>query len=319
MWKQFIKDYFSFSKKERKGIFILLAIIVMGVLIPLIYPLFSHSRQSENHEFEKQIEALKTRQADTSNSFRHTLAYQKDIRETKFSQLTKAELFDFDPNTASPDDWKRLGINERTVHTIMNYLSKGGHFYKPEDIRKIWGMNKEDADRLIPFIKIAGAKTQNNYQVSYASNNQPVNQPTYPSYKKAEAKAIDINRADSLEWVALPGIGPSYSKRIINFRNKLGGFYSIDQVAETFGFPDSTFQKIKPKLILSDTSVKKISINKATLEELKAHPYIRYYVANAIIQYRTQHGNFSSLQDLKKIMLITDEVYIKIYHYLSLD
>jgi competence protein ComEA len=319
MWKQFIKDYFSFSKKERKGIFILLTIIVTGVLIPLVYPMFSHSRQADNHEFEKQIEALKTKQPDTSNVLRHASGYQKDFKENKLSPSAKAELFDFDPNTASESDWKRLGISDRTVHTIMNYLSKGGHFYKPEDIRKIWGLNKEDADRLMPYIKIAGAKSQNNYQASYQPSNQPVNQPIFPSYKKAESKAIDINRADSLEWVALPGIGPSYSKRIINFRNKLGGFYSIDQVAETFGLPDSTFLKIKPKLILSDTSVKKININKATLEELKAHPYIRYYVANAIIQYRTQHGNFSSLQDLKKIMLITDEIYIKIYHYLSIE
>jgi competence protein ComEA len=317
MWQQFIKDYFSFSRKERTGVFILLAIILTGVLLPFLYPVFSHSKQKNNSVLDKQVEELKT----TSDSINKNSVNYTNTANHSSPVLVKAELFFFDPNTASENDWARLGIPTKTSHTILNYISKGGHFYKPEDIKKIWGMRKEDAERLIPYMRIATNKSLEISQPPASAQQQTTNnkQTSYTPYKKPDIKPIDINNADSAAWVALPSIGPSYSKRIINFRNKLGGFYSINQVSETFGLPDSTFQLIRPKLYISDSlSVRKINVNVASLEELKAHPYIRYYIANAILQYRNQHGNFSSLQDLKKIMLITDEVYNKISHYLSL-
>jgi competence ComEA-like helix-hairpin-helix protein len=97
----------------------------------------------------------------------------------------------------------------------------------------------------------------------------------------------------------------------------LGGFYDVNQVAETFGLPDSTFQKIKSRLVLTNSAVKNININTALLDDMKVHPYIRYSMANAIIQYRAQHGNFSSIADIKKIMLVTDEIYKKVEPYIT--
>jgi competence protein ComEA len=129
---------------------------------------------------------------------------------------------------------------------------------------------------------------------------------------------VDINTADTTEFIKLPGIGNKLSNRIITFRDKLGGFYSIDQVGETFGLPDSTFQKIRPSLTLINKELKQVNINTATLDELKIHPYIRYQLANAIIQYRTQHGNFSSVNDLNKVMLFNEELYNKVSPYLTI-
>ena len=88
-------------------------------------------------------------------------------------------------------------------------------------------------------------------------------------------------------------------------------------MAETYALPDSTFQKIKDKLVIDNPSVKKININTATVDELKVHPYIRYNIANAIVEYRNQHGNFTAISDLKKIMMITDDIYNKAELYLS--
>ena len=90
-------------------------------------------------------------------------------------------------------------------------------------------------------------------------------------------------------------------------------------MAETFGLPDSTFQKIKGYLKISGGNTRKININTASLDELKEHPYIRYQLANAIVQFRLQHGNFSSVDDIKKIMLITEEVFNKIFPYLTIQ
>jgi len=120
-----------------------------------------------------------------------------------------------------------------------------------------------------------------------------------------------------MAFISLPGIGSKLAARIVAFREKLGGFYKVEQVAETFALPDSTFQKIKSRLIISHVDIKKLNINIATIDELKAHPYLRYNIANAIVQYRTQHGNFSSISDIKKIMMITEEIFNKAAPYLS--
>ena len=89
-------------------------------------------------------------------------------------------------------------------------------------------------------------------------------------------------------------------------------------MGETFGLPDSVFQKIKPLLKISGDNVRKINLNTATNEELKAHPYIRWQLANVIMEYKKQHGDFKALDDLRKIMVINPEIYSRISPYLSL-
>ncbi|HET9826396.1 MAG TPA: helix-hairpin-helix domain-containing protein, partial [Chitinophagaceae bacterium] len=130
---------------------------------------------------------------------------------------------------------------------------------------------------------------------------------------------VEINAADTTAFIALPGVGGKLASRIINFRDKLGGFYSVNQVGETYGLPDSTFAKIKPLLKLEDPSVKKFNINTATKDDLKSHPYFRWSLANAIVEYRNQHGNFSSVEDLKKIAVITEEIFRKIKPYCTAE
>jgi competence ComEA-like helix-hairpin-helix protein len=321
MWKYFIKEYLSFTKKERTGIFILLLIILICILLPFLFPYFISQKTYDHSQFDKEIAKLKIQQADTTNRNYNSkfdennyANYSEPNYKNDYTKL-KGELFYFDPNTASVDDWKRLGIRDKTAQTIQKYINKGGHFYKPEDIGKIWGLHRDDIDRLLPFVRIGNLKTK------YARNDSfdfKKNIDSY-KYKKPPVQNVEINSADTTAFIALPGIGSKLAQRIMAFRDKLGGFYSIDQIRETYGLPDSTFIKIKPKLNLTNVSVKKININTATLEEMKSHPYIRYNIANAIVQYRRQHGNFSSVEDIKKIMIITDEVYNKVSPYLTIN
>ncbi len=129
---------------------------------------------------------------------------------------------------------------------------------------------------------------------------------------------INLNEADTSELIVLPGIGSKLSARIVAFREKLGGFYAVEQVGETYGVPDSTFQKIKGRLQVDGNSIRKINVNSATKDDLKAHPYIRWNLANAIVEYRNQHGAFSSLEELKNIVLIDEGTFQKIVPYLQL-
>ena len=320
MFKQFLNEYLSFTKKERAGIFILVALIVICLLLPFFYPYFIHQKIYDHSQFDKEIAQLKIQEIDSASEKKYfnknfdennyTNYYEPS--EKKFYSKPKAEVFYFDPNTASADDWRRLGVREKTAETIQKYVSKGGHFYKPEDIAKIWGLHKDDVDRLLPYVRIENIKKEYSNNGSDFKNN-------YPSDKKYSPQTIDVNASDTTAFISLPGIGSKLAQRIIAFRDKLGGFYSVDQVKETYGLPDSTFVKIKPRLILSEPSVKQININTANLDEMRSHPYIRYAIANAIMQYRTQHGNFSSIDDIKKIMIITDDVFTKVYPYLTIN
>jgi competence ComEA-like helix-hairpin-helix protein len=131
-------------------------------------------------------------------------------------------------------------------------------------------------------------------------------------------KEVDINKADTTVFMALPGIGSKLAARIVKYREQLHGFFSVEQVAETHGLADSTFRKIRKWLVVKDTTIQKININKATIEELK-FPYINYNLANAIYQYRQQHGDYKNLQDLQKIVLVNDSLLNKLSPYLSLE
>ncbi|RYY08839.1 MAG: helix-hairpin-helix domain-containing protein, partial [Chitinophagaceae bacterium] len=139
-------------------------------------------------------------------------------------------------------------------------------------------------------------------------------------HRKRVLAPVSINSADSAAWVALPGIGATLAGRILRFRSRLGGFTSIDQVGETWGLPDSSFQKIRPYLIFSSADrLRKVNLNSASLEELRAHPYIRWNLAKVIIEYRKRHGPFQSFADLRKIEILPDSVFQRVHPYLTIN
>lgn len=312
MWKLFT-DYFSFTKKERKGIIYAIVIIIIVALLPRFFHFFVKDEPINTTQFSKEISALEENSTKQKNTVKNSAQEYNDYTPsyTKEEPL-KNELFYFDPNTASENDWVRLGVRQKTALTIQKYISKGGKFYKPEDLRKIYGLSKSDVERLIPYVSIASAK------MKFTTVQNPYPETNFYA-KKIPIQPFDINVADTSAFIALPGIGSKLSKRIIGFREKLGGFYSVDQIAETYNLPDSTFGKIKKYLAVGSKTIKKININSATVEELKAHPYINYSIANSIVQYRQQHGNFRELNDIRKIMLISDEFFNKTSPYLSVE
>lgn len=139
---------------------------------------------------------------------------------------------------------------------------------------------------------------------------------TRKKYSPKRIETFDINAADTSEFIALPGIGSKLAARIVMFREKLGGFYSPKQVSEVFGLKDSVYRKITPYLKCDKTRMKRIDINSAGRDELKAHPYIRWNTANILVSYREQHGNFKSAHDLYKIEKLDSQSIGKLAPYL---
>ncbi len=177
------------------------------------------------------------------------------------------------------------GLPRRVVHTILNYREKGGKFYKKEDLLKIYVMTDSIYARVEQWVDIPPP-------------------PKSPARERPRV-LIDINAAGPEEWTWLPGIGKGYAGRICRFRDALHGFVSIDQVGETFGLPDTVFQRIRPMITL-DTRAEGIAINAWTAEELAGHPYIRPKEARILTNYRMQHGPYRQPEDVRAAMAIPD-------------
>jgi competence protein ComEA len=304
------KDYFSFTKKERTGIYVLLALIAVCITIPRFFKTatFSEEVRVAVMQIKKAPPEQVSKYKDRRSSYNYKESaynnvYYGPVRE----EPVKATLFPFDPNTLDAAGWKKLGINDRTVRTIQHYLAKGGQFRNAADLQKMYSLKKEDFNRLMPYVRIATPAPL------YTPGKPPV------KYLKAPPTIIEINQADTAAFISLPGIGSKLASRIVNFREKLGGFHSVQQVGETFGLPDSTFQLIQPRLQCRAVVIQKININTADVSTLKQHPYIRWNIANAIVQYRQQHGLFRSPEELQQIVLITPDLYQKLVAYVTVE
>src|SRR5205085_1585382 len=145
------------------------------------------------------------------------------------------ELFPFDPNTLDAAGWEKLGIRARTIQTIQNFIAKGYEFRKPDDIRRIYGLEKAEADRLVPYVRISQK------EAAVTVFEKRPNPTAKTEFERHAFKIIDINAADTTEFISLPGIGSKLATRIVRFRERLGGFSTVDQLGETYGIPDSTF------------------------------------------------------------------------------
>lgn len=312
------KDWFIFSKRQR-------TIVVTAIILLTAYLSFRIFYQPSPEAVI--IENLDEKIALLSSQNSDSVGFQKFSNETNNRSYPSAnatvQLFYFDPNTIDEAGFAQLGFREKTIHTIINYRSKGGRFYKPDDLRKIYGLKEEEANRLVPYVRIASSQNQPLYTEKYKSD-------AY-SYHKPKPQVIDINSASAEQWQSLPAIGEVLSNRIVKYRDKIGGFASVGDVKKVYGITDSAYKIILPYLSVSadkpnlqtattsKSTTSKININKATATELKSNPDIPSDIAEAIVIYRKQHGNYTSVEGIKKIVFINNEVYQKIAPLLTVE
>lgn len=302
--KRIWKAYFTFSKKERSAVISLLLLIVLFLALPYFYP-----DKQEKPQVNKALSDFVSKKVHLS-PIPDSISENSDstyIQPEKKS-LPVISLFPFDPNSLSASEWKQLGLRDKTVQTILNYRNKGGHFNHPEDIRKIWGIKKEEADRIIPFAKILHTEFPESQKLTNPSSKEIFTSKN----EKGIPEIIDINVATIEDWKKLPGIGDVLANRILKFRERLGGFISISQVSKTYGLTDSVFDKMTPFLKTSSSTIQKINLNQISAYELKTRAEIPDLVAKAIVAFRQQVGRFEKVEDLKKIVFMTDSLFQKL-------
>jgi DNA uptake protein ComE-like DNA-binding protein len=327
-WKAWVNDYLHFSKKERIGVLVLLAGILVIRLVPYYWPaapappvavpdsLIALLIQQKTFDSANRMQSGKAWNRKAFGSGENRPAGNSSFEQASGrDQPFKGKLFLFNPNLATATDWQQLGVPEKTIGTILKYREKGGRFRSAEDLFRIYGMPEQLAKRLLPMVRLEstpGSASGNTAQTAFRehSSGKPKKEDPVSRFK-----LVRINTADSLDWLALPGIGPKLSGRILSYRHALGGFVAREQIREVYGLADSVYQQLLPMLELDQLQVRKIPVNSATQEELGRHPYIRWKLAQAIIQYRTANGSLKGMEDLGKIHLIDDALLKKLGPY----
>lgn len=208
---------------------------------------------------------------------------------------TQAMLFAFDPNTADSTALLQLGLKPWMVRNIYKYRAKGGIFRRPSDFARVYGLTAGQYKALEPYIRISP-----DYLPASSlpiSNDVPMpaqrDSVRYPIKLKA-GQHIALNTADTTLLKKVPGIGSGYARAIVGYRERLGGFSDVSQVLDIDGLPHSALAY----LTLGGGPTRKLNINKLTLNQLRRHPYINFYQAKAIIDYRRLTGPIRHLNDL---------------------
>ena len=282
--KRKLKNYFTFNKKERNGILLLSFVLLVLVVFYQFAHLLKKETKTDFSDFEKEIAALKY-----------------DVEKEKI--IKKDSLFMFNPNTLNDKGWLALGLSEGKIKVLRNYQKSGGYFKQKEDLKRCYAF----ADKFYNTIKehaifpITKKPTTTNYQ------------------PKTTNQIIELNKADSLTLVSIKGIGPFYSMQIIKYRKELGGFLNYNQFTEIWGLEKLDVEKLQKQTTIDTLYIRKININTVSIEILRKHPYLNYKEAKMIVNFRFQHGDFSSVKDIQKIKPISRELFRKIAPYLKAD
>jgi len=290
------QDIFYFTPPERRGLALLCGLIATVFAGPAVIPA----------DFPSEKDRLTAGEEAWLDAQSQVLAFKPADAATPPVKWSRNSIFN--PNEVTKDELLKAGCPERIAHNWSRYLEKGGRFRRVEDVRRIYGMTDALFEQIKPFVRL---------EKMHVFSRPPKFGDRHERIMPRPCREIDINQADSLDWESLPGIGTVLASRIVRFRERLGGFFSLDQVGETYGLQDSVFQKLKPCLRLSPP-FRKIPLNQATEEQLVAHPYISWKLARIIIAYRREHGPFQELRDLASIPALSPDDLKKLEPYLAI-
>jgi competence ComEA-like helix-hairpin-helix protein len=315
MWK-YIEQYFTFSRKEKRAVIALCALILIVFIVPKVFLYIDALNEDKAvvkdpqvlafiKDYNTQLALQKQQELDTGRTDYNPHSFSENEKPKYSTAKRTIEYFEFDPNLIGEDDWIKLGFSGKQAAIIQKYKNSGGKFYKPEDVKRVFVIGEEGYERLKPYIKITPRARE-------ASNYTAYTKPATPTIR-----TFDINEADSAMFEMQKGIGPSTARRIVNYRNRLGGFVSVEQIKEVWGMPDSVYTRLKDKMEVNNPSVSKININTDAYEKMGKHPYINYALAKVIVAYREQHGTYKSVDELKNVSLITDSIFMKLKPYVT--
>jgi len=307
MWK----DYLHLSKRERAAFWIFtILIIVMQLLI------------WTRHKWIPIIKGNTIENTETVSPNRDSVVIvkQKSYKSFKHKTYTYITTY-FDPNTTDSATLVSLGIKSYIAKNIIKYRNKGGVFKKPEDFSRIYGLDEETFLRLKPYIKlnedkpvtVDAKKTDTIIKKEFDQQSTS----TIPSPENIQLISLEINTADTSSLLLLKGVGKITSQKIVRYASQLGGFYDLTQLSEIKGIYPATLEILKKTLTVDKSKIKKININKSSLEKLNNHPYINFYQAKVIVELRKARGSINSLNELLEFKEFSEKDINRLNWYLE--
>ncbi len=276
------------NSKERYGLIAMLVLISFCFILSILLRNCNNNfDQQDSLVFQKEWNQLE--QSDTGS-------YQKN------RNINNANLFYFDPNALDSMDFVRLGLENKTIHYLINWRNKGKIFYKKEDFKALYTLSPETYLALEPFIQIENTKTNNHYKA-------------YPS----APNNVNLNRCDAATLELLKGIGPVLAQKIIQYREVLGGFLTLEQLLEIYKFHDTTYNYLKEKIVINPQDVNIMELNHIDIERLSKHPYIGETMAKNILMYGKDIGGYRNISQLRQVPLMNDKKYRKIAPYFKIE
>ena len=308
-----LRKWFSFSKGERVAILTILAVILILILACLFRPTRKSLSDASLHNLDS---LLALRQA--------ALEMQQQQQAEKAQEVAELHPFPFNPNTITEDEWKQIGLNDRQIRNIMNYKAKGGKFYSKNDLGKLYTISEEDFAQLEPYIvlpEVSRSKnTKSSEQSGPSTGSGTAGSGVASATSKPENKAIsivDLNTVDSTTLVELPKISGYMALRILEFRDKLGGFVNVEQLRDVKGMDEARFTAIQPYIKIGETEIRKIDVNRADFKTLVHHPYLSYEQVKRIFNQREKRGMIKSWAQLEALLKEKGEVNPLLEHYVK--
>lgn len=297
-----LRKWFSFNKSERIAIVTILAVIFVLILACLFRP----TRKSLSDETLHNLDSLLAL---------HQAAIEAQQQQQAEKLLEVAELhpFPFNPNTVTEDEWRKMGLTDRQIRNIMNYKAKGGKFFSKNDLCKLYSISEEDFAQLEPFIVLPEVSRVTSGKSAPKKSNEKVKEEFKPA-KKA-IPIVDLNTVDSATLVELPQIGGYMALRILEFRDKLGGFVDMEQLRDVKGMDEARFAAIQPYIKIGEVEIRKMDVNRADFKTLVHHPYLSYEQVKRIFNQREKRGMIKDWGQLQAMLKEEGNVSPLLEHY----
>ncbi|WP_370476790.1 ComEA family DNA-binding protein [Tamlana flava] len=272
-----MKSHFTFSKEQRNGILLLFALIV---ILQCVY--FFVDFDSEKIIVDEEALSKYAKEIDS-------------LRQVQLEQNTP-KIFPFNPNYITDFKGSTLGMSNEEIDRLLDFRKQNKWINSVEQFQEVTKVSDSLLDAISPYFKfpdwvINSKPTSSNPSFSY--NNVP----------KTFAQKGDLNTATAQQLQKVNGIGEVLSKRIVKFRNKLGGGFVGDaQLQDVYGLTPEVIEKIMEQFTVQKPSpIKKIDLNTATVDQLVTIPHIDYNLANEIVEQRKLREGFQSIDELKKV------------------
>jgi len=309
---QLIRTAWGFSRTEANGFIILSCLLLLFMAVPYITKrvLIYNTQPLVSAEDERALDSL----------VQYLEAHKLEVKANQNKLLPRT----FDPNTISEDSLAAFGLPTYLANRIVNYRTKVKPFYEASDLAKIYGLDSSLYEQLRPFIAIDKSQLPKEKVLSYESKskNERVvkRKDNYEKSRRFKLEPFNLNDADTVQLKKIYGIGSTYAKRIVSFRELLGGYNSITQLNEVYGLESPSKDSLLKYVVLPEKpALKLLRINSLTADELAKHPYISYKTANLMVAYRKQHGAFKEMEDLRKIKPLKGDLLKKLAPYLTFN